>query len=377
MRLFKFFVFFSLFSFNLTAQSDSILLKKLNRPIKNCEVIAYNSQELITQFKVNQIDSINPILKIWENYCGETEPILRIKILMAISLGLYRDSVHDDYIKEYISKYKYRKAVSEESKYAEIYEGQKGYFDYVSPGGLLDNWTKQTALDLIMIQKKNTSEYLFCLLFGGEIEAFDKSLNSKEYENNYVSQTLVEKRYHTWNRGITFTLLSGVWVPLSKLSETFKPSPQFGLAFGLPVAKSTRIDLGIVLAILANDKNFDLRVENTIKSANAKVCVTFGGWVTREFRVSKSVFVDAIGGIGLGSIDTNLKKPKQANDNQDYYYGVDTADMSIGTSIRKRVFTKSSVGVNLSYHFAPYKLDDKLVNDIGSQFSTISLIYRF
>ncbi len=55
------------------AQTDSSLLKILNKPILNCEVIAYNSQSLLPKFDFKNTDSIYQILKIWESVCGENE----------------------------------------------------------------------------------------------------------------------------------------------------------------------------------------------------------------------------------------------------------------------------------------------------------------
>jgi hypothetical protein len=359
------------------SQTDSTLISRLNKPIKNCEIVSYNCQELLVGYTIDQSDSINKILSIWKDYCGEVEPILRIKILMSIFQLQYLDSINKDYINDYIYKYKFRKGASDEEKYNEIYEYQKGYFDYIPLRGKFDNWTRQIAADLIKKQKPKSSEYLFCLLFSDSIKSFDKVLNSREYNKNYIRNTIVEKNYNSWSRGLTLNILSGIWIPVGKLSSTFKPSPQFGLSFGLPIAKSFRIDLGIILAALVNDKNFDLNVENSVKSANASVCVTFGGWVTKEFKLNNTLFLDAICGIGMGRIDTDLKKPKSNNDNNDSYYGIGTVDASIGANIRKIVFKRNNIGLNLSYHFVPYSLDKILVKDFGNQFTSLSLIYRF
>jgi len=369
-----------LICFSAKAQVDSSLVKKLNRPIDNCEIVAHNAQKLITQFKIQQADSINNIISIWKKYCGANEPISRITILASIFYGNNSDSINKPYLDNYMYKYKYRIKESEESKFQDIYENNKGYLDYISLKGEFDDWTKNIAIELLPKQVPGTSEYLLCLLFSNNFGSFDKELESFKAKNSFVSNYEKERRFNNWNRGITLSLVSGIWSPVGKLSDTFKLSPQFGFLVGSPISKSLRIDLGLVLAVLESRTNFDLHVENSIKSARGKYCVTFGGWVTKEIKLKKFLFLDLIGGLALGKIDTDLNKPRvnqNNNTSNDYFYGVSTIDSSIGVSVRKKIFRKSSIGVNYNLHYVPYSIDDILVTDLGNHFSSTSLIYRF
>lgn len=362
------------------AQVDSSLVKKLNRPINNCEIVAHNSQILLTQFKIKQSDSINKVLAVWRQYCGANEPISRITILTSIYFQNNNDSINAPYLDNYLHKYKYRIKAAAEYKLHDIYENNKGYLDYIPLKGEFDYWTKNIALELLPNQQPGTSEHLLCLLFSNNFELFDKELQSHKSKNSFVSKYERERRFNNWNRGITLTLVSGIWSPAGKLANTFKQSPQFGFLVGAPISKSLRIDLGLVLAVLESRTNFDLYVENSIKSARGKYCVTFGGWVTKEIKVKKFLFLDLIGGLALGKIDTDLNKPRvnqNNNTSNDYYYGVSTIDSSIGVSIRKKIFRKSSIGISYNLHYVPYSLDDILVTDLGDHFSSTSLIYRF
>ncbi|MDO9511137.1 MAG: hypothetical protein Q7J34_05225 [Bacteroidales bacterium] len=360
------------------SQSDSLLVNKLFRPITNCEIVSYNCQEDLVKRTIDQDDSIKNILSIWKKYCGEAEPILRIEVLMSIHQSNSFDSSHINYIDQYLSKYQQRVKWSCADQYSQYYETWKGYLDYIPLRGMFDQWTKEIALELISNQKLNSSEYLLCLLFSDSIDRFNNERNRKEHKDCYLSSRMSENQYSFWNDGLTMNVLSGVWIPLGKLSTTFSPSPHFGFSFGAPVTKSLRIDLGVSLNILINDKKFDLYIEDSIQSVNGTMCVTLGVWITKEFVLNKSLFLDISGGVGLGAIDTNRKKSQSNNtDSNDNYYGMNTIDVSMGIGIRKKVFDRNSIGIQITYHFAPYELDDILVKRLGNQFSSLALSYRF
>ena len=177
--------------------------------------------------------------------------------------------------------------------------------------------------------------------------------------------------------GLIYNAIVGVWMPVGKLSDTFSASPLLGFRAGFTFAHSIRFDIGVNLRIHTNSKQFQIEAEDITTKVNSNVGFTGGVWVTKEYKLKNKIMIDAIGGIGIGVIDTDLKKTNTNPDDNDNYYSLETVDFSLGINIRKRVFMKNSIGLNLSYHFAPYTLDNELITDIGSQFFTTSLIFRF
>jgi hypothetical protein len=362
------------------SQNDSLLLKQLSKSVTNCERLTLNAQRIITEFSINQTDSIYKVLQIWESQCGKTEPVERLKILSDIQQDKFVDTAYKTYILQLVTKYKNRITSSKQDNYRQIFEFDKAYFDYLPLRSNFDSFTKEIAQDLLSKQRKGTSEYLFCILFTDNFEEFNNLLNSHEYENSYFYKSVyseIDKNYYnSWTTRMNFKLSSGIWLPVKKLSETFKISPQIGAFFGYQLYNNFYLDLGIFIRPLINDENFDLNTNNTANSVNGTVCLTFGVWLYNGFKLNKNLFMDIIGGIGLGRIDTDLKRPEQYSDDVDKYYGVSTYDASVGINLRKRIFEKSSIGLNLSYHYAPYNNDNLLKTQLGNQFLTMSIIFR-
>jgi len=360
------------------SQNDSILNKRLNKTVVNCETIAFNSQAMLPKYDFSQIDSIIKILSIWEKECGNVEPIIRLKILLDIKQKKFIDTAYENYITNYIYIYKNRISETKRHNYNEIFEYNKGYFSYVPLKSKFDEWTKNIAENLLVAQRKGTSEYLFCLLFSEKTDLFYEEIKSKEYKRNYVKITVYDEKYETWQKGMVYNAIIGVWIPIGNLSNTFSISPNIGFRAGFTFKNAMRFDIGVNVRIHTNSKPFEINADNAITQVNSNTGITGGLWFTKEYRLKNKIMIDAIGGIGVGIIDTDLKKanPNPDDDSSDYY-SITTADFSLGVNIRKRIFIKHSVGLNISYHFAPYNLDDKLVNNIGNQFLTTNLIYRF
>lgn len=362
------------------SQYDTTIVKQLSRPISNCETVTLNAQEIISEFNANQSDSIYKILQMWENKCGKTEPIERLKILLDIQQNRLVDTAYKTYISQYIQKFKRRISSSKQDNYKEIFEYDKTYFNYLPLRSSFDNFTKNLALSLMSKQNRGTSEFLFCMLFSEYIEQFDKTLNSYEYVDSYIHKTtyadLYNNRDYQVGEKMNMKISVGIWLPKDKLAETFKPSPQFGFFLGYNLYKSLYFDFGASIRPLIADKNFDLNINNSISSVNGTVNATVAAWIYNEFKLNNNLFLDIVGGIGLGRISTDLQKPKLYSDDVDTYYGISTYDASLGINLRKRIFETNSIGINFSYHYAAYNNDFLLHTDLGNQYITASLLFR-
>lgn len=359
------------------SQNDTVLNTILKIPNDNCEMTTFNCQRILPQYKISQTKSIKEILSIWEIKCGEVEPIIRLKILLDIKERVFVDKKYERYVSEFIYVYKDRVSASKGDNYKVTFNRYKSYYSYLPLRSKFDEWTKSIAQELIKEQKTGTSEYLLCLLFSEQIDYFYEEIKSKEYEENFIKTTVYTEKYDTWQKGMIYNAFIGTWIPLGKLSDTFSPCPLFGFHAGFAFNQSVRFDIGINIRIQNQYKPFLINADNTITEVNSEVGFTGGLWVTKEYKLENKIMLDAIVGLGIGYIDTDLKKVNPNPDENDNYYSIETADLSVGMNIRKRIFMRHSVGLNLSYHFAPYNLDKELITEIGSQFFTTSIIYRF
>jgi hypothetical protein len=364
-------------SLTVFSQNDSILMNRLNENVVTCETLAFNCQALLPEYHISQPDTIRRILSIWENECGNVEPILRLKILLDIKDKSLIDTAQEVYLTHYIYIFKDRLSLKKKLNYHEIFDSNKPYFSYVPLRSEFDEWTKTIAENLLIEQEKGSSEYLFCLLFSEKADLFYEELKLKEYQENHVKKTVYEEKYDTWQRGMVYNVILGAWIPAGNLSNTFGVSPNLGFRVGYTLENLVRFDVGVNVRIHTNSKPFEIFADSSISSVKSNTGITAGIWLAKEYRLKNQLMIDAFVGAGIGIIDTDLQKSRPKPDSNSNYYSIQTADFSIGLNIRKRIFIKNSIGINMSYHFAPYKLDDILVHNIGNQFFTTNLIYRF
>lgn len=168
------------------AQEDSLLLKRLTRPVVTCELIATNCQQIISTLTIDKLDSIRFFLEQWKKYCGESEPVKRAEILISIYDGTYTDSINTEYFFSTVKKFDNRVRFSRNKDYQIQYENNKTYFDYTPLNGSFDLWTLTLARSLIQSQERNSSQYLFCMIFCDSITSAEKLIRTKAFSKNYL-----------------------------------------------------------------------------------------------------------------------------------------------------------------------------------------------
>lgn len=378
MKTFLILAFILVSNFIASAQEDSLLLKKLSKQVVNCETIATNAHELIPNYTIDQQDSLQAVISLWKKYCSDREPLARLNILNSIYNKKNIDSIFIFYIEYYGFEYKTREYVSKQIYANERYEQNKHFFSYVPLNSKFDAWCKAVARLLIKNYPEGSSEYLACKLFGEGVDAFNREYSFEIYENNPIALYIQKKKDEQWYETITLNLSSGIWVPIGKLSEFAHPGFMFGMSFGSKLFQNIRIDFGINVAFLKSKEKFQIQTSNGIKPVNAKNCMSIGLMATKETAIAKYSFVDISTGIYFGRIDTDELKPRDGNDDEDSYYGVGALDLSLGAAFRQRVSDQSMLAINAGFHYAPYyKFDDDLKQEIGSQFATFMITYRF
>ena len=371
------FVLFIIIIASVRAQGDSSLIERLHKPITDCEVVATNCQKMVVKYSITECDSFLRILDIWEKYCQYVEPVERVKILADIFKKQYSDSVYEEYIKYEIKNYEDRIKASADTGYFGIYEQYKDYFNYVPLNGKFDKWTSGIASNLLREQSPGSSEYLLCLLLSGKTKAFDSIISAKKQPNDFIRETLNNKVYTDWNTGFIFKITSGMWFPLGKLAGKFKSSARFDFDASIPVRENIRVEFNTGIGILLNKEEISIHVEDSVFDVKSHFCWTLGLRLTKEFRLGRKIYFDYSPGIGVGLMDTDLKKPEKNSDGSNEFYSLATVDIVFGVAFRTVILKKKSIGLNFEYHYSPFNFDKKLEKDIGNQYLTAGLLYRF
>ena len=104
---------------------------------------------------------------------------------------------------------------------------------------------------------------------------------------------------------------------------------------------------------------------------------------TREVEFNKHLifdFLDVHYGLGVSCVETDQRKPNSDDDDDDddEFYSVETAHLSIGISLRKKVGKKQSLGLYAQYNYTPQRLFSENVEEgFGNSSLTTGLAYRF
>jgi hypothetical protein len=368
----------------LNAQTDSTLLARLTKPVVvDCENIAFNSQEVISAFSIEQADSIRLVLDFWKKNCENSEPIRRVELLLAISDGSFTDSAFVDYNDQLARDYYWRFQDSQRLDYAVIYQNNKASYHFVPLRSALDAWSVRVAEQLLAKVPEKSAEYLYCLLLSNRFTDYERCVTSRDYSQTLANQEIEKKFVEAWKKGFFGGFSAGMWVPVMKLSQTFSNSPELGLRFGMPLGKDFRLEAKALIRFFMQDKSFQFFAYDSVYTTGGDIGGFLGFNLSKECFVSSELAVNLHAGLGLGFVDTDIEKPEeewtydQNGTVSNRYYGVETFDLNLGAGFRKRIFKTNSIGMELSYHFAPYQIDEDLVSNFGDQYVSLAFVYLF
>jgi hypothetical protein len=366
------------------AQNDSVLNSRLLKPVVvDCENIAFNCQEVISNYLIDETDSIQAVVDFWKKNCGISEPVRRVELLLAISTGIFTDTAFADYEDRFAQEYYQRQQYSGYDNFQMIYQNQKASFGFVPLRSALDNWSVAVADQLLNRVLLNSPEHLYCLLLSNRLEEYDKSSKSKEFRHTYAFQKRESLSLEVWRNGYSGGFSLGMWVPVLKLSETFSNSPELGLRFSVPVGQDFRLEAMALVRIFVHDEDFQFFAYDSVYTTDGDISCFLGFSLKKEFFISPELALNLNAGLGLAYIDTDIEKPEedwtydQNGNTTSRYYGVESFDLMLGGGFRKRIFNTNSIGMDLSYHFAPYQIDKDLVTNFGDQYVSLAFVFMF
>ena len=128
---------------SLFANAQTNIDKELLAQTPNCENVAYNSSRLIDRyFERKNYDSIRVVSNRWEEFCGLTEPLFRLKVLQQIQNKAFSEEwMNKELLLNFVFQYQDRLEYSKEQNSKQIYEGYKISFGYISLNSPFDDLT--------------------------------------------------------------------------------------------------------------------------------------------------------------------------------------------------------------------------------------------
>ena len=355
-------------------QTDTLNNESVNPMIDDCETAAITSQTKLIQTEFYETEKLNENLERWSFGCGEVEPIQRLRILIKINQKLLTESDYRKYVINQIEKFKDRVITSGESDYQKVYEAHAGYFSYVPLKGTFDAKTKEIAKQLLEQQEEGTAAYAFALLFSEEINKFESEVLSEDSDLHelYISskQEISEENYdHDIDEAARLAFELGWWMPDKKLDVYFHSNPYIGFKLGGLVHENWGLDINLALVFLIQEENYRINVQDSIQETDSDLIFSISAALVRTQHLGKNWFLDGSVGIGVNGTNTDIRIPEDERDEDDNneFYTLFTFDFNVGLMVRKQLKNGRKLGIGCTYHYAPYGLDNRLVDVFGDQ----------
>jgi hypothetical protein len=215
----------------------------------NCENVAFNSSRLIDRYFVKRnYDSISVVCNRWEDFCGTTEPLFRLKVLQQIQNKVFSEEwMSNELLMNFVFLYLDRLDYSKEPNAKQIYERYKISFGYISLNSAFDDLTFVWANSLLENPDLKPIERAFCLLYANQPDVFwqmlkDQKISGTKLQDVYNEQTLKTEKMLEAN----FGLLTGIMLPFGNLADVVGVKPEFGIQFGVKKNK-VQYDMTILL----------------------------------------------------------------------------------------------------------------------------------
>jgi hypothetical protein len=345
--------------------------------VKDCEIVTSQTIDRLSEdLKRQQLDSFDLIVNEWVRLCGITECTQRLIILKSIKDHQPIEAAIQLYLENnFHRELKYRIENAKRINFGYIYAHSKAYFDFVPLRHQIDSIIAEESSMLLKTNTLNPDEKLFCLMFTGDILAFDKEIKKSEYDKSFTKQLLLKNHREKSNQFIAYTLYTGMYRPL-RPNSIFSNSPMIGLTFGSPLKHKLLVELGIKFRININDASFNYYALGDTNFVNSDLSVFFGGTIGYKLYESEKLILIPKIGIGLESVDTGLSEPV-TNSQQGTELDIETLHLSLGLSALTPVSKRSYLGIGMNYHYCPYQWDKNLLTQFDNNLLSAEVFWRF
>ncbi|MFT6844799.1 MAG: hypothetical protein ACJAUV_000987 [Flavobacteriales bacterium] len=338
--------------FNVFAFSqETNVVELLNKKHIPCVDVFHNSLNLIPDnYNSNNIEVVIAIMQYWQTKCDISEPLLRLKILLAIKADTLNESLLKNApVLNYLINYR-------DNKRNEINTMDFHYNHYYRISGeekKFNDFTKKLALEIIGNKININSLSRFFLDFYSD--NFENKLLQLN-QDSFPSETLQDdykKRIQYYNNLTQghFALYTGFWIPSGNIN-ILGNHPIIGCQGGLK-QKKIRVDLAVEFKFL-NSQNTYLTVKSdSIYSTNYFFGGYFGAEVGYELLKTNTFEFDFLAGIGWDGFDAlSIDQP---NSKEKLSKSINSLNLNFGVGLKKFIIGSSYLGLDVRYNLVDYK----------------------
>ncbi len=342
-------------------QEDDPIEELMTRRYLSCTDILYNVSHLVPEYyKKGNKDTLQAILKFWEDRCDIFEALIRCKIVLSIDDGTFSENLYDDRIISAL--YQYRRSLS--------YVEYSNYQSY-SLSGNLNKFTNNLSVGLLALRKDLSPVERFFLLwysddFNNALKMLDSDeLNGTKLQEIYLKMKKEDEHTGHWH----WDIMAGIWIPNGNL-DVVGPHPFLGFRFGVRYPKLT-VDLALGFKFITSPNTYQVSKAGTVWDTDH----FFGGYAGIDaayklFSAGKNRF-DMIGGIAWDGFDA-LSVDKDGSDDK-ITKSINSLNLNIGLGYKFNFKNNRYLGIDCKYNFVNYK-NSGGTNLDGNAF-TINLIF--
>lgn len=333
----------------------------------DCSDIALTSAKLFERYYlVGQLDSAQQVIDYWTDKCGMREPILRGKVLLALSNKTFDDSILTNEYLYYVFNYQNRMDLFKKSDFT-TYDYYKPYFGFIPLGQDYDQFTIEAARYLSNEYLDNSFEYLLCEFYSSNSDTILTKIQNEKYKD-YGFYTEYQNEVNKYAKKSDFHVawITGLWIPTGKL-QTLGTHPEFGLILG---GKTKKISYDLVMSFrVGKSKNsYSVKISNdSVVQSDYYLGGYFGCDLGYDLFYKSGHDFQILGGIGWDGFDAI--EGDVDNDIQ----GVSLGALNLNAGLGYRYFLTNSfyLGLRTKYNFVDYSSSGKVDlkgNTISIQF---------
>ncbi|MBL7973009.1 MAG: hypothetical protein JNL03_15940 [Prolixibacteraceae bacterium] len=338
----------------------------------NCESVAYNSARLAEQyFSKKDYDSVLVVISRWEDFCGPTEPLFRLKILTLIQKNSFtEDWMDENDLMNQVYLYEDREKYSKAPNAKIIYERYKIALGYIPLKSSFDDLTALWASMLLEDSDLAPAERAYCLLYANQIGEFWEMLKNKQLggamlQRLYDNEVARTREMVEGNLGF----MTGVALPTGNLNQVIGIKPAFGFQVGMK-ANKIQYDLSILLRA-GNAKNeYTVQYQGEPKVTDHYLGGYIGLDLGYELWRSGNREFDFLSGVAFDGFDA------VEGDTGEDTEGKSINSLNLNLGLGYRIYGKrlNYFGIQAKYNFVNYKNNPG--TDLGGNYISLIVTYN-
>jgi hypothetical protein len=344
--------------------------KLMTKRFLSCEDIFTNVTYLIPELHgKGSKDTLNAVMDYWEKSCGETEPLVRCKILLAIEDNTFTESTYDNSIIYFLLAYKKNGYKINSYSYGTF---RPYYQDNFSLEARLDLFTTNLAGQLMLRDDLTKIERFLVQLYAKDYDFSFAQLNSGDFDGSKIQQCYFDEIKKN-KKDLTGhgDLIAGVWMPLDNLS-LIGVHPVFGFRSGFKY-KKLYTDLNISFRFGKSPNVFQVEQNDSVWNTTHY----FGGYIGIDLGYNLFSFgnndIDLLSGIAYDGFD--VLSVKTYNYYNDISKSLSSLNLNLGIGFKHYLNSLSYYGFDLKYNFVNYKNTNG--TDLSGNTITLNFIIGF